>query len=83
MILRMLTLAGAATLLTSGAFAAPLDDSDYCQELSSLYRVYARSNQINVAAVNAMHDCDSGKASSAVPVLQKILTDNKVPVPPR
>lgn len=83
MIYRTLTLAAAATLFATASFATPMDDSDYCQQLSHLYRIYARSGQIDVAAANAMHDCDSGKAASAIPVLLKVLKDNQVKAPPR
>ncbi|HEY6979982.1 hypothetical protein [Reyranella sp.] len=87
MICRTLTLAAAATVLATSlagsAFAAPMDDSDYCQLLSRLYRIYARSGQIDVGAANAMHDCDTGKAGAAIPVLEKVLTDNRVKIPPR
>lgn len=80
---RILVLAGGALLVANVASAAPLEDSDYCQQLSSLYRIYARANQVSNDAANAMHDCDTGKAASAIQTLTKILTDNKITVPKR
>lgn len=81
--IRTLTMAGAAILLSSGAFAQALSDVDYCYELSSLYRMYARGGQVDVSAANAMSDCDKGKAPAAVATLTKILQTNQVKVPPQ
>ncbi len=83
MIFRTLILAGAAVLLSTGAFAQALSDQDYCYELSTLYRMYARSGQVDVGAANAMSDCDKGKATSAIATLKQILTTDKIKVPPQ
>lgn len=83
MIYRTLVLASAAALLSTGAFAQSMSDQDYCYELSTLYRMYARSGQISVDAANAMSDCDKGKATTAIATLKKVLTDNQVKVPPQ
>jgi hypothetical protein len=83
MMIRTLTLAGLAILLSSGAFAQALSDVDYCYELSSLYRMYARGGQVDVNAANSMSDCDKGKAAGAIASLTKILQANQVKIPPQ
>jgi hypothetical protein len=81
--IRTFVLAGVAILLSGGAFAQALSDADYCYELSSLYRMYARGGQVDVNAANAMSDCDKGKATSAIASLTQILKANQVKVPPQ
>jgi len=83
MIRRTLTLAAAAVLLSTGAYAQgqSLSDQDYCYELSQLYRAYARLNTVNVAAADAMAACDKGNPTAAIATLSKILTDNKITLP--
>jgi len=83
MIRRTLTLAAAAVLLSTGAYAQgqSLSDQDYCYELSQLYRAYARFNTVNVAAADAMAACDKGNPTAAIATLSKILTDNKITLP--
>lgn len=81
--IRTLTLAATAMLLSNGAFAQALSDVDYCYELSSLYRMYARGGQVDVSAANAMSDCDKGKATSAIASLKQTLQANQVKVPPQ
>lgn len=62
--------------------AAFADDASYCNALSSAYRDYARSGQIDTNAAAAMSQCNSNPAS-AIPVLEKILKDNRVALPTR
>lgn len=82
MLLRTLPLAGAAALLATVAFAQASADITYCNSLSSTYRDYARSGQVDSGAAAAMDQCNSSPGSS-IPVLEKILTDNRVPLPKR
>ena len=72
------------------AFAVPrtaggrmMDDQAYCKALSAKYRDYARANIVAPAAANAMHQCDIGETAAAIPVLEKLLNDGQVPLPPR
>jgi hypothetical protein len=83
MIKRTLTLAVAAALLSTGAWAQgqPLSDQDYCYELSQLYRTYARFNTINVAAADAMAQCDKGNPTAAIATLSGILKANQITLP--
>ena len=83
MMRRTLTLAAAAALLSTGAFAQgqPLSDQDYCYELSQLYRAYGRFNTVNVAAADAMAACDKGNPTAAIATLSKVLTDAKITLP--
>jgi hypothetical protein len=82
MLIRTFALAGATLLLATTAFAQAGGDTAYCKSLSSAYRDYARSGQVDTAAATAMSQCDS-KPASAIPVLEKLLKDNKVKLPPR
>lgn len=82
MIIRTLGFASAAVLLATAAFAQDSADAAYCKSLSASYRDYARSGQIDTRAAEAMGKCDSSPTTS-IPVLEKILTDNRVPLPKR
>jgi hypothetical protein len=62
--------------------AAFADDASYCNALSAAYRDYARSGQIDTNAAAAMSQCNSNP-TSAIPVLEKILKDNRVTLPSR
>jgi hypothetical protein len=55
----------------------------YCKALSAKYRDFARANVIDNDAALAMSRCDNGETALAIPVLEKLLTDGKVPLPPR
>ena len=84
MIYRSLALAATAMLVSTGVFAqsaTALSDQDYCYELSNLYRAYARFNQVNVAAAEAMSQCDKGDPKSAITTLSNILAGQKIPLP--
>jgi hypothetical protein len=83
MIYRTLVLAATATLLSTSVFAQgqALSDQDYCYELANLYRSYARFNQVNVAAAEAMSNCDKGNPTAAIATLEKILTSSQITLP--
>jgi hypothetical protein len=80
---RTLTLAGSVVLLSTGAFAQAMSDADYCHELSSLYRMFARFQTANAVAAAAMNECDKGNYSVGISRLEEILTGRKIPLPPR
>jgi hypothetical protein len=74
-------------LLVCASIAAPLAvfaqsaDSKYCDALSTAYRNSGVAKGDSQEAV-AMSKCSSAPASS-IPVLEKSLKDNKIPLPPR
>jgi hypothetical protein len=80
---RTLTVAASIVLLSTGAFAQPMGDADYCQELSALYRMFARNDTPNAAGAAAMNECDKGNFSVGISRLTEILNNRKVPLPPR
>ena len=80
---RTLVVAGSVVLLSTGAFAQAMSDADYCQELSSLYRMFSRAQTANAVAAAAMNECDKGNFSVGITRLSQILTDRKIPLPPR
>lgn len=82
MMFRTLAMAGTAMLIASAAFAQAGGDSAYCKSLSSSYREYARSGQVDTDAAQAMSQCDRNPGAG-IPVLEKILRDNRVKLPPR
>ncbi|WP_428664336.1 OmpA family protein [Reyranella sp.] len=59
-----------------------LSDTDYCRKLSVLYRRY-RTNQIDQDAAEAMSKCETPDAGSAIPVLERAVTDMKIALPAR
>jgi hypothetical protein len=63
--------------------AAPFDAAAYCKALGAKYRAYARNNQIDNDAAIAIAKCDAGDTNAGIPVLERLLTDAKVPLPPR
>jgi hypothetical protein len=70
--------------MSSGAIAQQMSDRDYCQELAHLYRSYARNDTTpSAAGPAAMSQCDMGKYADGIAQLSQLLTDRKVPLPPR
>jgi hypothetical protein len=82
MIYRASTLAAAAALLSGVVLAQTPSDTTYCNALSASYRNFARSGQIDTNAAQAMSQC-SNNPTTSIPVLERILQDNKVPLPSR
>ncbi|SKA16925.1 OmpA family protein [Enhydrobacter aerosaccus] len=63
--------------------AASPNDAAYCAALSAKYRTIDRANEVQAAAADAMNKCAQGDYAAGIPVLEKILIDGKVPLPPR
>jgi hypothetical protein len=84
MIYRASILAAAATLISGVVLAQTPNPSDttYCNALSASYRNFARSGQIDTNAAQAMSQCDRNPSTS-IPVLERILKANRVPLPSR
>jgi hypothetical protein len=66
----------------AAAFAQSSDDVAYCQSLSSVVRTINRGNDPSGPGPQAMATCNTTPGAS-IPVLEKILTDAKVSLPPR
>jgi hypothetical protein len=66
----------------AAAWAQSGDDVAYCQQLSSLVRTVNRGADPSGPGPQAMATCTTTPGSS-IPVLEKILTDAKVSLPPR
>jgi hypothetical protein len=72
----------AGMALPFAAFAQS-SDVDYCNKLSATYRSSSMANAAPQAKIpEAMSKCSSSPATS-IPVLEKVLTDNKVALPKR
>jgi len=69
--------------ITGGVASASMSDQAYCKALSVKYREYARAAIVDNEAALAMSRCDTGEAALGIPVLERRLTDGRVPLPPR
>lgn len=75
--------AGVALALPfAAAFAQSADDVSYCNQLASLGRTINRGADPQGSIGNALGQCNSNPGA-AIPVLEKLLTDSKVSLPPR
>ena len=61
---------------------AGMTDAEYCAALSATYR-RLRTSQIDEAAAAAMYQCQIGNTAAGIPVLEKTLTDLRIPLPSR
>ena len=64
------------------AFAQSGDDVAYCKSLSTSVRTVTRGNAPSGPTADAMAQCDFNPGSG-IPVLERVLTDAKVSLPPR
>src|SRR5262245_34878330 len=62
--------------------AAGMSDADYCAALSAKYRQF-RPSQADETAAAAMYQCQAGNTATGIPVLERILTDARIPLPSR
>ena len=58
------------------------NDAAYCKALSDKWRAFSKSQSQGYAA-EAMNQCAQGNYAAGIPVLEKALTDDKIPLPPR
>jgi hypothetical protein len=63
--------------------SAHADDASYCAALGASYREYVGAVQADANAAAAMSQCSAGNTAAGIPTLEKVLTDNKVKLPPR
>ncbi len=59
------------------------DSVAYCSALADLYRKSDRIVRPDKSVDDAMAQCAAGNVTFGIPVLEKALTDAKVPLPPR
>jgi hypothetical protein len=84
--LALLPLAGAVQ-------AQPMSDQQYCDRLSELYLRYVGGDESSSSAFSrrsaspegrwAVNRCEKGDTASGIPVLEKILRDNRFTLPQR
>jgi hypothetical protein len=58
-------------------------DGSYCNALARLVRTNARGADPIGEVGNALAQCQSGTPPYGIPVMEKYLSDNKIPLPPR
>ena len=63
--------------------AAPTNDMAYCAALSASYRRNVSNSNADAIAGDAMAQCQAGNTAVGIPVLERILRDAKVTLPPR
>ena len=87
---RLLLLAAGVTL-SSAASAQSVADARYCDKLVGLYRTYVNNPEDPKPAFqspvasheNAIANCKTGNTAAGIPVLERILRDNKFTLPSR
>ena len=72
----------ALALPLAAAFAQSADDVSYCNSLAASVRTVTRGNTPSGPTGDALAGCNSNPGAS-IPVLEKVLADNKVSLPPR
>jgi len=64
------------------AAAPPTNDQAYCAQLARLWRNYDRTTAQGPGP-QAIAKCDAGDYAGGIPVLEKLLTDARIQLPPR
>jgi hypothetical protein len=59
-----------------------MTDAEYCAALSRTYRQF-RPSQADETAAAAMAQCEAGNTAAGIPVLERTLTMNRIPLPSR
>jgi len=59
-----------------------MTDAEYCAALSRTYRDF-RTSQADETAAAAMAQCQAGNTAAGIPVLERTLTMNRIPLPAR
>jgi hypothetical protein len=59
------------------------DDASYCEALSQSYRRMIGGGQVDAIPADAMAKCKAGDYKTGIPILEKVLKDAKVTLPPR
>jgi hypothetical protein len=77
------------TFLIAGMVLAPFTafalsaDANYCLLLADLNRASDDHPNIDAAVREAINQCNKGNTAAAIPVLEKVLVDANVTLPPR
>ncbi len=59
-----------------------MSDAEYCAALSATFR-NLRTSQVDETAAAAMAQCQAGNTAAGIPVLERTLTMNRMPLPSR
>ena len=59
-----------------------MTDAEYCAALSATFR-NLRTSQVDETAAAAMAQCQAGNTAAGIPVLERTLTMNRIPLPAR
>ena len=59
-----------------------MTDAEYCAALSRTFRDF-RTSQVDETAAAAMAQCEAGNTAAGIPVLERTLTMNRIPLPSR
>jgi hypothetical protein len=73
-------------IVTGSNAQSPMGDADYCQALIKAWDVNGPQRgrvETDLGASVAIAQCREGNPEPAIPVLEKKLRDNRIPVPPR
>jgi len=62
---------------------ASTDDVAYCRALAASWRKTSTASPAQGPVPEAIAQCDAGNTAAGIPVLEKALTDSKVPLPKR
>jgi len=62
---------------------ALMSDADYCRALMALWRRTSTASPAQGPVPDAMAECTAGRPANGIPVLEKALTDSRVPLPSR
>ena len=69
-------------VLQTATAAGPMNDQAYCAQLARLWRNYDRTTAQGPGP-QAIARCDAGDYAGGIPVLERLLTDARIPLPPR
>jgi hypothetical protein len=67
----------------AGQMAAGYDQAAYCKKLMDAWRKTSTGVPAQGPVPEAMAECNAGRPANGIPVLEKALTDARVPLPPR
>jgi OmpA family protein len=70
-------------IVVQGAPQMVSNDLAYCRALSAQYRRLLGGTQADAVAGDALAKCEAGDTATGIAVLSKLLTDARVPLPPR
>jgi hypothetical protein len=68
-------------IVVGGRYGLVRDEAAYCAALSRLYREYSRAAVISARPAAAMAECAAGNYAAGIPVLEHVLTNDKIPLP--